>query len=412
MPRPLTRSIAMPQHVRVTAVEAAVRRQPNGHAEVVATVTPRHAGQDQWRGARLVSTSRSPTAPRAGSIRERCGERGDVGMRRYRASRNLPTSPTGLRLAAELRLAAVSRTSPQLAWRCAAAAPLALLACATGARPSTSLACGVPLTRHLDAGAADSYGFAISTDAAVVVDAADVSGTIGLIKLGAAGDWRNLRRQRRAAAARQHDRHRVRLHRQRCGRLRDRGQRRVGRAAELRPAAAVWHQSARPRLDVQGQVDAYTFSRHARRSHHHHRDRHQRRGRRFEPAALRPGRHAGQRRRHLRRRDQRAARQRRGTYTVLASACGLPQTGLYGIGFQSPACPAGPDITYFGVARADGTPQTPADLRRRRAAGLSNQRRGLLRGHRSPAGSGPDARSGSTRSSMTRMIRPCCPTCR
>ena len=35
----MTRSIALPQHVRVTAPEAPVRRQPNGHAEVVATVT-------------------------------------------------------------------------------------------------------------------------------------------------------------------------------------------------------------------------------------------------------------------------------------------------------------------------------------------------------------------------------------
>jgi SH3-like domain-containing protein len=38
-PRSLTRSIAMPQHVRVTAIEAPVRRLPNGRADVVATVT-------------------------------------------------------------------------------------------------------------------------------------------------------------------------------------------------------------------------------------------------------------------------------------------------------------------------------------------------------------------------------------
>jgi len=38
-PRPLTRSIAVSQQARVTAREAVVRRQPNGHAEVVATVT-------------------------------------------------------------------------------------------------------------------------------------------------------------------------------------------------------------------------------------------------------------------------------------------------------------------------------------------------------------------------------------
>ena len=38
-PRSMTRSVVVPQHVRVTALEAAVRRQPNGHADVVATVT-------------------------------------------------------------------------------------------------------------------------------------------------------------------------------------------------------------------------------------------------------------------------------------------------------------------------------------------------------------------------------------
>jgi len=39
VPRPLTRSINVQQHARITATEAAVRRQPSGHAEVVATVT-------------------------------------------------------------------------------------------------------------------------------------------------------------------------------------------------------------------------------------------------------------------------------------------------------------------------------------------------------------------------------------
>jgi SH3-like domain-containing protein len=38
-PRSLTRSVAIPQHVRVTALGAPVRRQPNGHAEVIAMVT-------------------------------------------------------------------------------------------------------------------------------------------------------------------------------------------------------------------------------------------------------------------------------------------------------------------------------------------------------------------------------------
>jgi len=38
-PRSLTRSISVRQQARITANEAAVRRQPSGHAEVIATVT-------------------------------------------------------------------------------------------------------------------------------------------------------------------------------------------------------------------------------------------------------------------------------------------------------------------------------------------------------------------------------------
>lgn len=48
-----------------------------------------------------------------------------------------------------------------------------------------------------------------------------------------------------------------------------------------------------------------------------------------------------------------------GTYTALVNACGAPHTALYGLSFESPICPTGPDITYFGVARPDGVPQVP-----------------------------------------------------
>jgi hypothetical protein len=49
-----------------------------------------------------------------------------------------------------------------------------------------------------------------------------------------------------------------------------------------------------------------------------------------------------------------------GTYTALVSTCGSLRTGLYGIAFKGPACPAGPDITYFGIARADSAPLFPS----------------------------------------------------
>ena len=48
-----------------------------------------------------------------------------------------------------------------------------------------------------------------------------------------------------------------------------------------------------------------------------------------------------------------------GTYTVLVSGCGAPFKGLYEIGFQAPSCPPGPDISYMGIARADGSPAPP-----------------------------------------------------
>jgi len=52
---------------------------------------------------------------------------------------------------------------------------------------------------------------------------------------------------------------------------------------------------------------------------------------------------------------------RSGKYTALVSACGLPTTGLYGIEYEGPSCPTGPDITYFGLARADSAPVPVAD---------------------------------------------------
>jgi hypothetical protein len=49
-----------------------------------------------------------------------------------------------------------------------------------------------------------------------------------------------------------------------------------------------------------------------------------------------------------------------GTYTLLVSACGLPSIGAYRIGFEAPSCPPGPEITSFGLARADGSWVAPS----------------------------------------------------
>lgn len=229
-----------------------------------------------------------------------------------------------------------------------------------GARPAAaadSLACGVPITQHLNAGAADVYDFAISADAAVVVDAADVSGSIGLVKLGGPGI---------ATCAGS-----VELRRPTVTSItvsdcigNDTGDYAIvanvvsdapqncGRPLPCGLSPHIQH------LNLQGQVDAYTFS--GTQGDHVTVASTDITGdiggvsvRLFDPDGMlvTGGDNCA---------DVTNVRlDKTGTYTVLTSACGLPQTGLYGLGFQSPACPAGPDITYFGIARADGAPQMP-----------------------------------------------------
>jgi len=53
--------------------------------------------------------------------------------------------------------------------------------------------------------------------------------------------------------------------------------------------------------------------------------------------------------------------QQTGLHTVLVSACGLPNTGQYALSSERPSCPAGPEITYFGLARADSRPAPPTE---------------------------------------------------
>lgn len=50
-----------------------------------------------------------------------------------------------------------------------------------------------------------------------------------------------------------------------------------------------------------------------------------------------------------------------GQYTVLVSACGKAEAGVYWLAFDSPACPSGPEITYLGLASASGSPIRPDD---------------------------------------------------
>lgn len=43
-----------------------------------------------------------------------------------------------------------------------------------------------------------------------------------------------------------------------------------------------------------------------------------------------------------------------GQYTLLVSSCGKPEDEPYWLAFDAPSCPSGPEITYLGLARADG----------------------------------------------------------
>ncbi len=50
-----------------------------------------------------------------------------------------------------------------------------------------------------------------------------------------------------------------------------------------------------------------------------------------------------------------------GVYTVLASACIEAQDGRYQLGYRGEDCPAGPEISYLGLARSDNTVIEPSD---------------------------------------------------
>lgn len=220
------------------------------------------------------------------------------------------------------------------------------------------LSCGVPVVRRLEPAAVDSYRLSVGSDTVVLVEAADTAGTIGLLKLHAdeigetcagalalpgpgdtpvdisdcIGDDAGTYTVTANVVSEAPDN---------CG----------------PPVPCGWTASVR-HLRVPGAVDSYTFS-----------------GQRGERVTLRASDVRGTLGSvRLRVFDPdgdlvnggdscggalNLRLDKTGTHTLLVSACGLPKSGLYGIAFQAPTCPAGPDITYFGLARADGVPMSP-----------------------------------------------------
>ena len=223
------------------------------------------------------------------------------------------------------------------------------------------LSCGVPLARHLAAGATDEYSVDLGAGAVAVVDAIDTSGTINLLRFES-GDQETCTGTLAltgpsSAGVEVSD----------CigadsgtytieSNVVSEGPGNCGVPFPCGSTPYVRH------LEVAGEVDAYTFSGVD--------------GEQITVAAVDVGSTLGLVR--LRIFDPQgqpvsggescssAARtvrlQSTGTYTALVSACGVPpKAGLYGISFEGSSCPAGPDITYFGVAKADGTPLSPSN---------------------------------------------------
>ncbi|MFN8628707.1 MAG: hypothetical protein U0587_22395 [Candidatus Binatia bacterium] len=227
----------------------------------------------------------------------------------------------------------------------------------TQAVAQSFLTCGWPVRRHLEAGAANTYDVTVGAGSKLQVDAADLDGGIGPLKLRAAGQ-------------------------ESCG----------GTLQLAGPIAATITVSAcdgtgagdytisatvvtpgpdtcapampcglvpyARRFRVPGETDAYTFA-----------------GRQGETIQLRAGDISGVSGSiRVRLFDPSGALvsgsdscgpvadlplPSAGTYTVLVSPCGSTPSSLYSLSFSSSACPAGPEITYFGVAQANGTALSP-----------------------------------------------------
>jgi hypothetical protein len=245
--------------------------------------------------------------------------------------------------------------------RCVAVGAVALvLACvlpSSAAAQRTSLACGKPITATLEAGAEDSYELATSSPATVVVDVVDVSGTIDLLHLETDDQetcmglvsWRlNGDGELQVSDCIGHDSGRYALSMHVVSEGPD-------NCAE--PMLCGEFPYVRRLVDA-GQVDAYSVP-----------------GKPGDQVTIRAtsvGGTVGSMRVRLFGPDGsmipgtescsgtlNTTLHAAGNYTVLISACGLPTPGLYLLGFESPSCPTGPEVTHLGIARADGTPLPP-----------------------------------------------------
>lgn len=218
-----------------------------------------------------------------------------------------------------------------------------------------ALHCGVPITAELGPGGRGDYDLLGFDSAVVVVDVADVSGTIDLLNLASGGDSTCSgsvvltpdQRRLEVSDCIGQDQGRYTI----TASIVSQG---PGNCSQTLPCGRFPHvrQLTRP-----GQVDAYSFP--------------AERGDRVNFRAYEVRGSTGGMRVRLFDPDGRLvsgdscsgmlnmALEKGGVYTALVSACGVPAAGLYLLAFSSPACPAGPEVTHLGLARADGTPLGP-----------------------------------------------------
>ena len=252
-------------------------------------------------------------------------------------------------------------TDPRQQRQCAvyalAACLAAMLAARAGASAQPLLACGWPARGHLDAGTVNTYQVIVAAGSKMQVDAADVAGGIGALKLSGAGQETCSGTLQLVGPTA------VTIAVSACN---GSGAGDYVLSANFVGAGAESCVSAMPcglvpngrRFGVAGETDAYTFS-----------------GRQDETITLAAGSISGVSGSvRVRLFDPSGTLvngsdscgpvanlqlQSTGTYTVLISPCGLTPSSLYSVSFSSLACPAGPEVSYFGVALADGTPLSP-----------------------------------------------------
>jgi len=223
------------------------------------------------------------------------------------------------------------------------------------------LACGVPLVRHLDSGAVDTYRVNLTLGASAVIDAIDTSGTIGLLKLQSSDEDSTCLGTLTLSEASS-----IPLSVSDCigidsgvytitSNVVSAGPDNCGVPFPCGSTPSVRH------LNVAGAVDAYTFSGvEGERVSLAAVDVDDTLGlvrlRVFDPQGepVNGGDSCSSTTRTVRLDSS-------GIYTALVSTCGLPpKAGLYGLTFEGSSCPTGPDITYFGAAKADGTALSPS----------------------------------------------------